>query len=331
MSRIGLVTALLALAALPACGNGADEESVTTTELADRLESLPAVSSAQVKKSDGIEELEGVFTWVATVDMEDDATAEEITGVLDVFAENDDLGDGFHGLVRRAGDSIRYDNDGDNLPNADVAALLMRGATVFSDDAVELTSFGSLTVPLTAKGTGAVTEAADLIAEDEALSGLDRVTVAALAPDDPAPAPAMAAISDAPYYFVVRRGFTTQLREAWSALADSLAEAPNEPVALSLTPDERDDGIDIQTKLELPGNVTESELTTDAYGGKLAALIHAQLDVLAELPTRSQLTMHNWSESDVDVFLYVTAGESGPGVDDEGRTWNADAYEYLSR
>lgn len=303
---------------------------MTTSELADRLESLPAVSSAKVTRSDGIEENEGVYTWVATVDMEDDATAEEITGVLDMFEENNGLGNMFRGLVHRSDDSIRYSEDGgDNLANADGAALLLRAATVFADDAVEIGSFDSLTVPLSAKGPDAVTEAADLIAEDEALSEIGRVTLAALDPDDPDPAPSTA--GDSPYYFAVRQGVSTQVRDAWADLADSLAEAPNEPVALSLTAQEGAEGIGIHTKLELPDNVTESELTTDEYGDELEPLIHAQLDVLGDLPDGSQLAMQNRSKSDGDVFLFVTKGEPGEGLDDAGRDWNADAYEYLSR
>lgn len=329
MSRIGLVIAFLALAVLPACENGEDE--ITTTELARRIEALPAVSSAQVKESEGVEEEEGELTWAAMVDMEDDATAEEVTAVLDVFEENDEAGDRFQGRIDRANDSIRYRNEFTNLPNADVAALLIEGATVLADDAVELDNQGSLSVLLTATGADSVTEAADQIAENENLGELDRLEVGALNPSDPDDAQYVTDARDAPYLLKVREGLSTKMREAWSDLADSLGEAANEPTALRLMPYEREEGVEIQTRLELPGNVTESELTTDEYGDELEPLIHAQLDVLADFADGSSLAMQNRSESDVDGFLSVTLGESDPGVDHEGRTWNPDAYDYLSR
>lgn len=339
--RARTIAASLVLATAPAwavsCGDQDGTEPESSRDAFEReLESLAGVSDARVDR-----EAFDTDYWgeVIVVDMEVGTSAGEVTSVLDAFKERQKGQDGApqdaHVTVGAGTTETSVDEYGVDAPpmafpalkkagNARVARLFVAGIAAFPGAAVH-TTFSGWSVGTRVEGDDPRPEVDRMIAtvrNDDLLARSRTVDLFAVAGDGAGERRIQVSAFDTVE--------DPALLGAWKSVRSHLDIS--ELRSLWLSPEW------IEAHLRNGEGVTPRTLTTARYGDALWPLIHGLLDGLTVLPPSSELTVVNeWKyegsgeESGYreDRFLRILPGRQ-PAEDAKGRTWNADAADYLA-
>lgn len=353
--RTGLRLVLCAVAlsmgagSVSSCSLLEEKKDPADTGLQSTLQGLDGVRDASVES---VEVDDGQFDDLVTVDAEPEATADEIAAMLEAVAA-DPPQDPDPGSYAYTG-VVLLDAGETEWPGTPGIG------TDEGDDSVDGIWFSADDLSRYAEGSGAGTTTERFVSAVEAFNGarvtqdretlvveertdadsLDRLDEASrTVVDDPVLA------AEAPISLIVQgpesrsvltgvEGITSDLRADWSAVRAGLQRlsgisVSNVDVATGGT-DLAAEVLTIDIDLQLPGAVPPARLTPARYGDQLWPMIRAELDLLRDRPDQSLLSVTNTAEDGgaSDPFLYVETGR--PAVkDDQGRSWNAEALDYL--
>lgn len=331
--RSTLAAVLLATTLAAGCGEIAGDDSAAG-QFERELEAMAGVADARVEREAFDTEYWGEEI---VVDMDGDATAEEVTAVLDAFLERDketghDPQDARltigAGTTDTVGDNFVPEAPPQAVPadrpagNARVARLLVAAVAAFPGDFVSVTSDNWMLMTA-AEGTDPRPEMdrmIDVIRADDLLATAEEFDLTVFAGPD----------HDRRLTSSAGGRLTPELVATWRDLAPRME--PRVFRWLSFGPT----WIDIVVRAG--EDVKPRQLTTEEYGDALWSTLHAALDTLVTLPRTATLTVAN--RYDVvdgaggghleDRFL-VTKPKLRTGKDRLGRTWNAEAAAYLDR
>lgn len=338
-SRARRALSVLVLASLVLAGCGDDDSGKGSDYDAgpeqrafeDDLEAMAGVADAKVEREAFDTDYYGEEI---VVDMVSDATAEQVTGVLDALRQRERDSEGAPqdskvtlgaGTTSRSGDDFAPDaapgifgSTRDHEANEQMAQVLVTAAAALPGRNVVVVEPASWSVHGSTEEVDprpAVDEIVDAIRADEALSAGRQVSVTVDAADD-----RHASLN-------ALTGFTTRLTTTWDEAATAFEREPVQSVWLA--------GSTILLTTRLGDDVRPRDLTTQAYGDALWPLIHDQLDLLADLGRRAELEVTNeyaFTETGnlEDRFVDVTSGRPARR-DRYGRTWNAEATAYLDQ
>ena len=328
--------AVLVLTAVVATGCGdTSSEDGPASRFERRLESMPGVADARVER-----EAFDTDYWgeEIVVDMDGAASADEVAAVLDAFhaRQQETNGDPQDarvtigaGTTKSVGDQFAPDAPPQVVPaegsagSARLARLLVSAVAAFPGDFVSVTS-SNWSVIGAAEGDDPRAELDRMIGvvgADELLStakGLD--LTAASGPDTDRRTVSLHAYD----------GLTPELVSSWRRFAARLDPRLVQGVSF--------DPASIYLDVRAGENVKPRQLTTEAYGDVLRPTLHAALDALAAMPRSATLSVTNRYDVNEDEggsyledrFLNIRP-QLRPGRDRLGRTWNAEAGDYLDR
>lgn len=322
----------LALTALAVTGCEAVAQSGGARAQVEReLEGMAGVADARVERTAFDTDYWGEEI---VVDMEVDATEEEVTSVLDAFHARKKENDGAPqdarvtigaGDTDTEGDDFAADTAPQAVPderptgNARIARVLVAAVAAFPEAAVIVTG-GNWRVTNAVAGADPRPELdriIDVVRSDDVLSSAaypELVAVAA-SEDDRRTASVQA-----------NESLTPAVVSSWRELSrgvdlESLGSLSVGPTSIDL-------------EVRAGERVTPRQLTTEAYGDVLWPTLHAALDTLVTMPRAATLTVTNLREAGGgqvrDRFL-VTRPGLRTGRDRFDRTWNAEAATYLER
>jgi hypothetical protein len=334
-ARRTVVAALMTSFVVAGCGAVADGGAASGFE--GELEAMAGVADARVEQ---VEHDNDAWMEEIVVDMDLDATVDEVADVLDALVDHrresgEDIDDRLTvgaGTTDTEGDDFRPDAAPQAVPgprkadNDDIARILVASVAAFPDDFVSVTTAQVMSgsvheVRVIAEAEGGdprpeVDRMIDAVRDDDVLSTTREVSLTAVAgPDDDRRTIQLDAY----------RGLTPQLVGAWRRLAPALDLEMHRSLWI--------DPSTIDLEVRVGDGVTPRELTTAAYGDLLWPMLHGALDTLATMPASAVLTVANlyddqYGGTPSDRFLRV-GPDQRPGRDRLGRTWNAEAAAYL--
>ncbi len=272
------------------------------------------------------------------VDMDLDATAPEVTAVLDAFIDRARSQDGAPQDAHVTLGAGTTDSEGDDYepeapPMATPANRKTGNLRVARQLVAATAAFPGANVTVTASEWAATARADG----DDPRPVIDRMIAAVRGDDLLSRTTTFALTAYAGPEFDERSvqlspfdGLTPAMVDHWHDLSPHL-DAP-EFRSLWLTPE----WIDLYVRAG--ADVRPATLTTAAYGDALWPMLHAALDTLAEMPEPTTFTATNEWDYDVpevgagyreDEFLRIRH-QRRPAPDRHGRTWNAEAGDYLA-
>lgn len=337
-SRAGRVLGvLLCVVLLAGCGengsggDGSDYDAGPEQRaFEDELEELAGVDDARVAREAFDTDYYGEEI---VVDMLGDATAEQVTAVLDALRRRDRDGKGAPqdskvtlgaGTTSRDGDDFAADaapgifgSTRGHAANERMAAMLVEGVALLPGHNLVVVAprqwsvFGSVDGTDPRAGIAAIVDAV----HDQALladAGQGTISVEA--------GERVASLD-------LGGGLTPRHLADWEAVAAAFEHDVVRRVSLA--------GTSIWMTTRLPGDVGPRALTTEEHGEQLWPMLHDQLDVLAGMPPRSTLEVTNEYAVGADGYLEdrfvrVTLGKPARN-DRHGRSWNAEATAYLDQ
>ena len=330
--RPALAAVLLTTLVATGCGAVGQGDDVAS-QFERELEAMEGVADARVEREAFDTEY---FGEEIVVDMDGDATAEEVTAVLDAFLERRRETDGDPQDARLTIGAGTTDTVGDDFVpeappqvvpadrpagNARVARLLVSAVAAFPGDFVSVTST-DWSVIASAEGTDPrpeVDRMIDVVRADDFLAaskGLDLTVFAG-------------PHHDRRIALIGAAGLTPELVASYQDLARRLDPSVLRTLWFGRTLFHLD--------VRAGDDVKPRQLTTEAYGDVLWPTLHAALDTLAAMPPAATLTVVNRyavNEADggyrEDRFL-ATKPKLRTGKDRLGRTWNAEAAAYLDQ
>lgn len=339
-ARHGLTPLVLSAALLAGCGDGGSGEErdydagPEQHAFEDELEAMAGVDDAKVEREAFDTDYYGEEI---VVDMVSDATAEQVTAVLDALRQHERDGEGWPqdskvtlgaGTTSRAGDDFAPDaapgifgSTRDHGANERMAAMLVNGAALLPDHNIVVVAPQQWSVFGAVEGTDptvGVRGVVDAVRKEPLLADSAHGSISVAAGDRTAS-------------LDLWRGLRPSLLEDWAAVAEAFEHDAVRSVSLG--------GTSIWITIRLPHDVGPRGLTTDAYGEQLWPLIHGELDVLAGMGPRSTLEVTNqYAFGDEaegggyqeDRFVSVTLGRPARN-DRNGRAWNAEATDYLDQ
>ncbi|NYJ01977.1 hypothetical protein HNR19_002675 [Nocardioides thalensis] len=327
-ARRGFSVLVLSSVLLAGCGDDGSDDAQAAFE--DELEAMAGVDDAKVEREAFDTEYYGEEI---VVDMASDATADEVTAVLDALRRRERASEGAPqdskvtlgaGTTSRAGDDFAPDaapgifgSTRDHAANERMAELLLAAVTALPDHNVVVVSPTEWSVFGAAEGSdprAALADDIDAIRSEPLLADSVQGDLSVTAGDRKAS-------------FGWYEGLTPDLLEAWHGVAAAFDHEAVRSVTFA--------GTAIWIITRLPEDVPPKQLTTQAYGDQLWPLVREQVEVLAGLDEHATLEITNEYAFDddgyqEDRFVRLELGRDAR-PDRQGRTWIDEAKAYLDQ